>query len=184
MDAFLNWILPMHCNWFILWCILSALVMVVAWVWSQNNNYTTTYVNSMPNHQYHGFRAFVKTCIAVFCTAICLAVFGWLFYSASRNPEVEAEEKLEIKPVTYPDGKVVQMFNCNGVNYNCNSMYSCSPPPGSYVRRVVFKKVYAGVLWPVDRPNGTNANATNKDAFFLVTPNGEDKKAENLVPGQ
>lgn len=181
MDDFINWILPMHCNWFILWCILSTLVAIIAWCWAASDNTSEKMVNGVRVEEYHGFYAFVKTVFAITATVICLAVFTWLIYSASRNIEVEAEEQLEIKPVKYPDGKVVQMFSCNGVNYNCNSMYSCSPPPGSHVRRVIYKKVYVGVKWPADKPN---LQATNKDAFILVMPNAEEKKADKLDPAQ
>jgi hypothetical protein len=179
MNAFLDWVLPMNCNWFILWCILAVVATILAWCWTASDNTTSELVNGVRVEHYHGVYAFSKGVFSLAVTVIALSVFVWLIYSASRDLEVEHEERIEIKPVKYPDGKVVQMFTCNDKNYNCNSLYSCSPPEGSYIRRVVYKKVYVGVYWPANR---VNRRSSNDDAFFLVTPNGVDKKADKMEP--
>lgn len=178
MDAFLNWVLPMHCNWFILWCSLSVIATILVWVWAGNNNTVTRNVNGVDEDHYRAW-VLIKWPVAIFVTLIGVAVFTWLIYSANRNIEIDHEERIEIKPVKYPDGKVVQMFTCEGKNYNVNYMYSCAPAEGSYIRRVIYKTVYTQVYWPANRPQH---KATNDDAFILVTPNGEDKKADKLEP--
>lgn len=179
LDAVANWVLPMNVHWFIVLLIVGAIASIVAWVWTSNNY--SKLVGDYNNRQTvtYPFRTFLRGTIALLVTVVSLSTLVWLIYAYSRPVEIEAEERLEIKPVVYPNGRVVQMFSCNEVNHNANVMFSSAPPEGSYVRRLIYKRVYCGVYFP----NMNSPTSSLNDGFFLVTPDKQERKATNVTTG-
>jgi energy-coupling factor transporter transmembrane protein EcfT len=176
LNAVGNWILPINCNWFILFIILGAIGTIAAWVWTYQNS--SHWDNEKKVMVKHPVKTFLRSGVSVVVTAIALSFVVWIIYASNRPVEVDYEEKLEIKPVTYPNGRVVQMFSCNGTNYNANQMFSSAPPAGSYVRRLIYKRVYVGVYFPpMDK-----SNSSLNDGFFLVTPDKNERPADAIVP--
>lgn len=174
VNDILNWVWPMNVHWFILLIIAGLLGTIVAWCWT-SDGYTSIKGGITVKHP---IRTFFRAWVSLFVTVSTLFVVIWCIYACNRPPEVAWEEKLEIKPVVYPNGRVVQMFSCEGDNYNANTMFSSAPPEGSYVRRLVYKRVYVGVYFPK-----MNKSSSLQDGFFLVTPDKAEQKAINVTPG-
>jgi len=175
-SAFSNWFFPVNVNWFWLFIIASGILAVVAWVWTAVNSSSEVYVDGFKKVVKHRFGTFVRSVISLTVTLVTISFLVWCIYANNMPAEMASEERLEIKPVTFPNGKVVQMFHCEGTNYNANEMYGCTPPEGSYVRRLIYKRVYAGVYFP-------GRSERLKDTYSLVWPDKTEKKAD-LVPGQ
>jgi energy-coupling factor transporter transmembrane protein EcfT len=176
VDQLLNWLLPIHCNWFILFVPATLLVAIVAWIWTYTKYKTVVSVEGKLKHKFHPIKTLFRGAISFLATVLALVFFAWIIYADNRPVEIQSEERLEIKPVVYPNGRVVQMFSCGETNYNANSMFQSSPPSGSYVRRVIYKRVYVGVYF------SQQPNSVLNDGFFLVTPDNVEKKANVIVP--
>lgn len=174
-----DWILPINVNWFWLFIILSLVLTVVAWVWTFANYSERIYTNGSYEYVKHPIKTFLRGAIASVVAGVALTFIVWCIYANNRPAEVASEERLEIKPVTYPNGRVVQMFSCEGTNYNANEMFRSAPPAGSYVRRLIYKRDYAGVYFPV---SGGGSKSSLNDGFFLVTPDKNERPADAVVP--
>lgn len=175
-QAFVDWTWPMNVHWFIVFILAGVIATIVAWVRTSNGSS----VFEDGKYVSHPIRTFFRGVVSLLITVATLAVIVWCIYATNRPPEIQAEERLEIKPVVYPDGKTVQMFHSNGTNYNANAMFGCTAPDGSHVRRVVYKRVYVGVYYP----DMHTATSSLRDSFILVNPDKTEKKADNVIPGQ
>ncbi len=182
LNEILNWCLPVHCNWFILHIIIGIVMSVLLWVWAYNGYWgEETYTESKLSWKVNSLQWFLRGCVATFVNIVTVAIILWLCHSGYQDKRIAREERCEIKPVTYPDGKVVQMFNHKGTNYNANVMYGSTPPPGSYVRVIVWQNVYSGIFWP---SNKSNFPSKLDDSYILVLPDSSEKPAGNVTVGQ
>ena len=173
------WILPINCNWFWLFIIASLILTLIAWIWTCAKYSEDKYVDGVKKTITHPIKTFFRGSIAAVFTGVALAFIIWIIAANNQPVEVASEEKLDIKPVTYPNGRVVQMFSCDGTNYNANEMFRSAPPAGSYVRRLIYKRDYVGVYFPV---SGGGSKSSLNDGFFLVTPDKNERPADAVVP--
>ena len=106
--------------------------------------------------------------IAVALTILGGSAMGWVIYSGCQPPRIAKEVDYEVKVVTFPDGKQIQMFHVDGENKNANQMFACQVPENHVVRRTIYERVYCGLSYSKD-------TASLKDTFAIVDPK---KKAE------
>lgn len=177
-NAFCQWFFPVNCYWFIAFIIASVVAALAMIIWTVN---ASSYTDSDGKVVGRPFRTFVRGLVSVVLTLVALAFVVWIIAANNQTVTTTGEERLEIKPVVYPDGRTVQMFTCDGTSYNANSMYSCAPPPGSYVKRLICNRVYLGVYFPPSSSGKTNSSLN--DRFILVNPDKTEKQADTLVPG-
>lgn len=97
-----EWILPINANWFLGFVGIGVILTLVCWVW--------TCVNYSKSVSVSG------GVISLFVTLITIAFIVWIICANKRPLEIETEERLDIKPVTYPNGRVVQMFCVGDTN--------------------------------------------------------------------
>lgn len=79
------------------------------------------------------------------CLFVTLVV--WWVYSVNMPKEVDKVDFYEVKSVTFPDGKTVQMFTEDGQHRNANLMFSQVISDGMIVERTTYKKVYFGLYY-------------------------------------
>lgn len=72
---------------------------------------------------------------------------GWVIYASSFELEIEYIEEYEIKNVTFPDGKKVQMYTIKGEIKNANAQFGRQFSEGDKVKRIVYKHIYYGVAF-------------------------------------
>ena len=96
------------------------------------------------------------------------SALGWVIVAGCQPPRIAKEVDYEVKVVTFPDGKQIQMFNVDGENKNANQMFACQVPENYVVRRTIYERVYCGLSYSKD-------TASLKDTFAIVDPKKKEE---------
>jgi hypothetical protein len=106
--------------------------------------------------------------IAIALTIFGGSAWGWVICAGSQSPRIAKVVDYEVKVVTFPDGKQIQMFHVDGENKNANQMFACQVPENHVVRRTIYERVYCGLTYSKD-------TSSLKDTFAIVDPKKRDE---------
>lgn len=97
-----------------------------------------------------------KNFIFLLIPNIIILIFSvvWAAYSATYPLEVLTTIEYDVKTVKFPNGKEIQMYTVNGEHKNANLEFGMKFSEGSKVKRIIYKKVYAGIRFE-NRQNDT-----------------------------
>ena len=105
--------------------------------------------------------------------SVALIVVGgseliWVIVAGFQPPRIAKVVDYDVKVVTFPDGKQIQMFHVDGENKNANLMFACQVPENHVVRRTIYDRVYCGLSYSKD-------TASIKDVYAIVDPKKKDE---------